>query len=308
MAKEKGRKLVAQNRKARHDYHIHDTYEAGHRAQRHRGEVPARGPGHPDRRVRHRRRRRGLAARRAHPRVQPRHLDQPHRPAHPQAAAAPHGDRQDRPRAGRPRARTLVPLAIYFSDGYAKVEIALATGKREYDKRQTIAAARGRSARRERALAARNRGGADERRSHAARLRARGWPPWRAAGRRWPRGLAGATPGVRRPATRSTPSTIDYEMRPERRAAGQGDHRLAVRRRLGPARHRALLRHPRAVRRRAGRGLRRSQHRRSTSPDPGVATQFSEHDRRDQGGREEQLRIRIGDPGRDDLAPTRRRT
>ena len=34
---------------------------------------------------------------------------------------------------------TLVPLSIYFSDGYAKVEIALATGKREYDKRQTIA-------------------------------------------------------------------------------------------------------------------------------------------------------------------------
>src|ERR687891_279169 len=29
MAKEKGRRLVAQNRKARHDYHIHDTYEAG---------------------------------------------------------------------------------------------------------------------------------------------------------------------------------------------------------------------------------------------------------------------------------------
>ena len=29
MAKEKGRKLVAQNRKARYDYHIHDTYEGG---------------------------------------------------------------------------------------------------------------------------------------------------------------------------------------------------------------------------------------------------------------------------------------
>ena len=29
MAKEKGRKLVAQNRKARHDYHIHGSYEAG---------------------------------------------------------------------------------------------------------------------------------------------------------------------------------------------------------------------------------------------------------------------------------------
>ncbi len=29
MAKEQGRKLVAQNKKARHDYHIEDTYEAG---------------------------------------------------------------------------------------------------------------------------------------------------------------------------------------------------------------------------------------------------------------------------------------
>ena len=29
MAKETGRKLIAQNKKARHDYHIDDTYEAG---------------------------------------------------------------------------------------------------------------------------------------------------------------------------------------------------------------------------------------------------------------------------------------
>ena len=28
-AKEPGRKLIAQNKKARHDYHILDTYEAG---------------------------------------------------------------------------------------------------------------------------------------------------------------------------------------------------------------------------------------------------------------------------------------
>jgi len=32
-----------------------------------------------------------------------------------------------------------LPLAIYFSDGYAKVEIAVATGKRDWDKRQTLA-------------------------------------------------------------------------------------------------------------------------------------------------------------------------
>lgn len=35
---------------------------------------------------------------------------------------------------------TLVPLAIYFKDGRAKVEVALARGKRSYDKRQAIAA------------------------------------------------------------------------------------------------------------------------------------------------------------------------
>ena len=52
--------------------------------------------------------------------------------------------------------RTIVPLAIYFSDGYAKVEIAVATGKKDWDKRQTIAA---RDADREaqRALASRNK-------------------------------------------------------------------------------------------------------------------------------------------------------
>ena len=33
---------------------------------------------------------------------------------------------------------TLVPLKIYFLDGRAKVEIAVAKGKREYDKRQAL--------------------------------------------------------------------------------------------------------------------------------------------------------------------------
>jgi SsrA-binding protein len=33
---------------------------------------------------------------------------------------------------------TLIPLKIYFSRGYAKVEIALARGKRKYDKRDKI--------------------------------------------------------------------------------------------------------------------------------------------------------------------------
>jgi len=54
--------------------------------------------------------------------------------------------------------RTLVPLSIYFKDGHAKVELAVGTGKREWDKRQTIAA---RDAERDmsRAFAARNKRG-----------------------------------------------------------------------------------------------------------------------------------------------------
>jgi SsrA-binding protein len=34
---------------------------------------------------------------------------------------------------------TIVPLRLYFKDGRAKVEVALARGKRQYDKRQAIA-------------------------------------------------------------------------------------------------------------------------------------------------------------------------
>jgi SsrA-binding protein len=38
------------------------------------------------------------------------------------------------------RGQTLVPTRIYFSDGRAKVEIALASGKDRFDKRETIRA------------------------------------------------------------------------------------------------------------------------------------------------------------------------
>ena len=53
---------------------------------------------------------------------------------------------------------TLVPLSVYFKEGKAKVELALAKGRRRYDKRDAIAE---RDAARdaERALARRNREG-----------------------------------------------------------------------------------------------------------------------------------------------------
>lgn len=34
---------------------------------------------------------------------------------------------------------TLIPLKLYFKNGWAKVELGLASGKRQYDKRQDIA-------------------------------------------------------------------------------------------------------------------------------------------------------------------------
>ena len=42
-------------------------------------------------------------------------------------------------RATEERGVTLVPLSVYFKDGRAKVELAVARGKARYDKRQAIA-------------------------------------------------------------------------------------------------------------------------------------------------------------------------
>ncbi|MDR0837938.1 MAG: SsrA-binding protein SmpB [Propionibacteriaceae bacterium] len=56
------------------------------------------------------------------------------------------------------KGKTLIPLSLYFRDGYAKVELAVATGKHEWDKRRDIAE---RDVNRElqRALASRNKRG-----------------------------------------------------------------------------------------------------------------------------------------------------
>jgi SsrA-binding protein len=52
---------------------------------------------------------------------------------------------------------TIIPTALYFKDGYAKVEIGVARGKKSYDKRHSLAE---REAKRDadRAIARRGRG------------------------------------------------------------------------------------------------------------------------------------------------------
>jgi SsrA-binding protein len=139
MPKEQGRKLVAQNRKARYDYHIDDTVEAGLvlvgtevkslRAGRATlvdgfGEITD-----------------GEAF-----------LHGVHIPEYTQGTWTNHEPRRVRKlllnrheiekleSRVNERGYTLIPLSLYFKDGRAKVELALARGKKTYDKRHALAA------------------------------------------------------------------------------------------------------------------------------------------------------------------------
>src|SRR5687767_15878692 len=139
MAKETGRKVVAQNKKARHDYHIDDTYEAGLVLQG--TEVKSLRAG-----------RASLVDGFAEVENGEVYLHQVHIPTYAQGTWTNHEVRRRRKlllnrseidkieAKVREKGFTLVPLSLYFKDGRAKVEIGLAKGKKSYDKRQTIAA------------------------------------------------------------------------------------------------------------------------------------------------------------------------
>ena len=139
MPKETGRKLIAQNRKARYDYHIDDTVEAGLVLVGTEVKSLRAGRRHAGRRVRGDPRRRGVPARRAHPGVHPGDVDQPRASPGPQAAAQPRTRSTSCESRVNERGYTLIPLSLYFKDGRAKVEIALARGKKTYDKRHALA-------------------------------------------------------------------------------------------------------------------------------------------------------------------------
>ncbi|MCQ4042510.1 SsrA-binding protein SmpB [Streptantibioticus rubrisoli] len=137
MAKETGRKLIAQNKKARHDYHILDTYEAGLVLTG--TEVKSLRQG-----------RASLVDGFAQLDGGEAWLHNVHIPEYSQGTWTNHSARRKRKlllhRAeidkliGKTQetGHTLVPLQLYFKDGRAKVEIALAKGKKDYDKRQTL--------------------------------------------------------------------------------------------------------------------------------------------------------------------------
>ncbi|MEV6736884.1 SsrA-binding protein SmpB [Streptomyces sp. NPDC051104] len=137
MAKEKGRKLIAQNKKARHDYHILDTYEAGLVLMG--TEVKSLRQG-----------RASLVDGFVQLDGHEAWLYNVHVPEYSQGTWTNHSARRKRKlllhrdeidkleSKAQETGHTIVPLSLYFKDGRAKIEIALAKGKKEYDKRQTL--------------------------------------------------------------------------------------------------------------------------------------------------------------------------
>lgn len=137
MAKETGRKLVASNRKARHDYTIEDVFEAGMVLSG--TEVKALRLG-----------RASLVDGWCEIERDELWLHGVHIPEYSQGTWTNHAPRRKRKlllhreeidrlaSKTREKGHTIVPLSLYFLDGRAKVEIALARGKKDWDKRQAL--------------------------------------------------------------------------------------------------------------------------------------------------------------------------
>jgi len=138
MPKEQGRKIVAQNKKARHDFDIEDTFEAGLVLVG--TEVKSLRMG-----------RASLVDGFVDIEAGEAWLHGVHIPEYSQGTWTNHAARRKRKlllnrveidkieRRVNEKGLTVVPLALYFLDGRAKVEIALAKGKKSWDKRHSLA-------------------------------------------------------------------------------------------------------------------------------------------------------------------------
>ncbi|WP_313544641.1 SsrA-binding protein SmpB [Leifsonia aquatica] len=137
MPKEQGQKVVATNRRARHDYLIEDTFEAGLVLTG--TEVKSLRMG-----------RASLVDGFAFVDRGEAWLDAVHIPEYADGTWNNHAPRRKRKlllhkaqivkieNKVKQGGYTIIPLQIYFNDGRAKVEIAVAKGKKDYDKRQAL--------------------------------------------------------------------------------------------------------------------------------------------------------------------------
>ena len=137
MVRERGQKTIAQNKKARHDYFIEDVYEAGLVLTG--TELKSLREG-----------RASLVDGFAQIKDAELWLYNVHIPEYNQGTWNNHAPRRMRKLLlhrqeiqkligkSKESGLTLIPLALYFKDGKAKVELGLARGKKDYDKRQTL--------------------------------------------------------------------------------------------------------------------------------------------------------------------------
>ncbi|MFI9553908.1 SsrA-binding protein SmpB [Nonomuraea endophytica] len=138
MPRETGRKVIAQNKRARHDFHVEDTFEAGLVLQG--TEVKSLREG-----------RASLSDGYASIDDGEAWLMNVHIPEYAQGTWTNHTARRKRKlllhrkeidklaAKTKEGGLTIVPLVLYFKDGKAKVEIGIARGKKDWDKRQTLA-------------------------------------------------------------------------------------------------------------------------------------------------------------------------
>lgn len=134
---ERGERLIASNKRARHDFQIFDTYEAGMVLTG--SEVKSLRMG-----------RASLAEGFIFIENGEAWLESAYIPEYLNGSWTNHAPRRKRKLLlhhhqidklfikTRDGGMTIVPLKLYFLDGRVKVQIALAKGKREYDKRQTL--------------------------------------------------------------------------------------------------------------------------------------------------------------------------
>lgn len=131
-------KIIATNRKARHDYYLLDTYEAGISLVG--SEIKSIRAGH-------------VSIQEAYVRIDGEEawLIDAHISPYDQANRYNHEPRRPRKLLlhkkeiyrlyddVRRKSITIIPIRLYLKNGLAKVEIATARGKKKYDKRQAIA-------------------------------------------------------------------------------------------------------------------------------------------------------------------------
>lgn len=138
MPKTAGIKIAAENRKARHDYHIHETFEAGIALTG--TEVKSLRAGKANLKDSYARIDNGeLMLHNMHisPYEQGNRFN--HEPLRTRKLLMHRYEINKLVGQTREKGYTLTPLKLYFSKGKVKVELALTTGKKNYDKRQDMA-------------------------------------------------------------------------------------------------------------------------------------------------------------------------